>query len=84
MTVIIIQLGVCPTLLCAQNGAREWVGQTLCPRSFPQGWRLTHRSLLPLGLCFPARARSSSSEGCLYRKRLRAKTGSQDNLGMGE
>lgn len=49
----------------------------------PPLWRLTHRSLLPLGLCFPARARSSSSEGCLYRKRLRAKTGSQESSGMG-
>lgn len=48
----------------------------------PSGWGLTHRSFLPLGFGFPSRARSSSSVGCLYRKRLRAKTGSQESLGM--
>ena len=45
-------------------------------------WGFTHRSFLPLGFCFPARARSSSSEGCLYRKRLKANRGGQESLGM--
>lgn len=46
------------------------------------GWGFTHRSFLPLGFCFPARARSSSSVGCLYRKRLKANRGRQESLGM--
>lgn len=33
----------------------------------------THRSFLPLGLGFPASVRSSSSDGCTYRNRLKVK-----------
>lgn len=41
----------------------------------------THRSFLPLGLGFPASTRSSSSDGCTYRNRLRRKK--SEKLGLG-